>query len=194
MKLKNVLVYGHSQAQPSGMGDDMVAALKAKGVKFKRVGLQGRNDGGLLQEYADQGLGDPAQYDTIFLYGHGNNSTEAQTQKLVAFLGPERTVLVLPPVNVDRVVPDATAEQRLAKQKQRLDTFPGLLGVPVYGIWGNAQDFKNDEVHMRPGTKVGKGLVARMLQDREGGSIAPGLLVGGLVALAVVLALATRRR
>jgi hypothetical protein len=41
-----VLIYGHSQSQPTGMGDDMVKALGKAKVSVKRLGLQGRNDGG----------------------------------------------------------------------------------------------------------------------------------------------------
>ena len=196
MELRSALVYGHSQAQPSGMGDDMVAALKKRKVKVKRVGLQGRNDGGLLREYDKQGLGDPSQYDAVFLYGYGNDSTREQTKKLVAFLGPERTVLIIPPINLDRVVKGMTTEERLERQKQRVRELPEELGIPVYGIWGYAKDFKSDDVHMLPGSQVSKDLVEQILSDLESGrqGVSPLLIVGGMVAAAAVLALAARKR
>jgi hypothetical protein len=40
-----------------------------------------------------------------------------------------------------------------------------LLGIPVFGIWGGAKDFKSDKIHMRSGSEAGKPLVQRLLAE-----------------------------
>jgi LPXTG-motif cell wall-anchored protein len=158
----NVLIYGHSQAQPTGMGDDMVKALGKAKVKVKRLGLQGRNDGGLLKEIDK--LGDISGYDKVLLYGYGNDSTREQTQKLLAHLGPQRTILIVPPINLDR--PNVGEPgPRIEAQKKRVRELSELLKIPVFGIWGGAKDFKSDKIHMRSGSGAGKPLVQRLLAE-----------------------------
>jgi hypothetical protein len=157
-----VLIYGHSQAQPTGMGDDMVKALGKAKVSVKRLGLQGRNDGGLLNEIGK--LGDIGGYDKVLLYGYGNDSKREQTQKLLAHLGPQRTILIVPPINLDR--PNVGEPgPRIEAQKKRVKELSELLGIPVFGIWGGAKDFKSDKIHMRSGSEAGKPLVQRLLAE-----------------------------
>jgi hypothetical protein len=157
-----VLIYGHSQAQPTGMGDDMVKALGKAKVSVKRLGLQGRNDGGLLNEIGK--LGDIGGYDKVLLYGYGNDSKREQTQKLLAHLGPQRTILIVPPINLDR--PNVGEPgPRIEAQKKRVTELSELLGIPVFGIWGGAKDFKSDKIHMRSGSEAGKPLVQRLLAE-----------------------------
>lgn len=156
-----VLIYGHSQAQPTGLADDMVKALGKLKVKVTRVGIAGKNDGQLLS-LLDNRVGDISGYDRILLYGYGNSSTRPQTHKLLTHLGKSRTVLVIPPINLDRegVGPP---EPRLEAQKRRLRELPEEFGVPVFGIWGYRKDFRQDQIHMRPGTAPGKVLVEDLL-------------------------------
>jgi|688.fasta_scaffold128657_2 hypothetical protein len=157
-----VLIYGHSQSQPTGMGDDMVKALGKAKVSVKRLGLQGRNDGGLLNEIGK--LGDIGGYDKVLLYGYGNDSKREQTQKLLAHLGPQRTILIVPPINLDR--PNVGEPgPRIEAQKKRVKELSELLGIPVFGIWGGAKDFKSDKIHMRSGSEAGKPLVQRLLAE-----------------------------
>lgn len=58
-RVPKALVFGHSQAQPTGMGDDLVHALALRGWQVSRTGLQGRNDRRLLAEVGV--LGDIAE-------------------------------------------------------------------------------------------------------------------------------------
>lgn len=158
-----VLIYGHSQSQPTGMGDDMVKALGKAKVSVKRVGIHSMNDGQLLKLIPER-VGDISGYDRILLYGHGNNSTREQTQKLVAHLGPQRTILIVPPINLDR--PNVGEPgPRLEMQKKRVKELSELIGIPVFGIWGGAKDFKSDKIHMRSGSEAGKPLVQRLLAE-----------------------------
>jgi hypothetical protein len=144
------------------MGDDMVKALGKAKVSVKRLGLQGRNDGGLLNEIGK--LGDIGGYDKVLLYGYGNDSKREQTQKLLAHLGPQRTILIVPPINLDR--PNVGEPgPRIEAQKKRVKELSELLGIPVFGIWGGAKDFKSDKIHMRSGSEAGKPLVQRLLAE-----------------------------
>lgn len=165
-----VLIYGHSQAQPTGMGDDMMAALKKRKIKATRLGLQGRSDKALLKE-SDK-LGDVRGFDLVILYCGGNNSTREDTLKLVEHFGPKRTVAVLPPINLDRIV-DIPNEQRIAKQKDYQATVQKL--VPTYRLEnGRAGDFKKDQIHLRSGTAIGKALAEKILTDLGVGAVSGG--------------------
>jgi hypothetical protein len=198
-----VLIYGHSQAQPTGMGDDMVKALGKLKVGVKRVGIQGKNDGQLLKLLPDR-VGDISGYDKVLLYGYGNDSTKEQTQKLVQYLGPQRTILIIPPINLDRVVEGTTPEARLERQKQRVVELKALLGIPVYGIWGYKKDFKSDIIHMRPGSQAGAALVPYLLAElglqtpppdvQEGSALGSVLLVAGAALVGFMLARRNRAR
>lgn len=195
------LVFGHSQS--GGMGLDMVAALKALGFDVKRKTHNGANDKALIADLPE--LGDPAQYDRVFLYAGGNSDdpTVDQIKALVNHFGAAKTVVILPPVNTGRD-PAKVAAQR-AKNKGNYD---GLLGfVPVYSIEADYADFTSntDHVHLRAGSKPSKDLVATVLGDlglASGGAIVPStssttkavLIVGGAVLIAVLLALVTRSR
>lgn len=203
------LIYGHSQAQPTGMGDDMVNALKKRKVEVKRLGLQGRNDKQLLKE-SDK-LGDVSGFDLVFLYCGGNDSDRADTLKLVEHFGPKRVVAILPPINLDRVV-DIPNEQRIAKQQNYQAAVQKL--APTYRLeGGRAADFKKDKIHLRSGTAVGKALVEKILTDLgvgvSGGSTPAGspagvspaglptpglaLVAAGAAALLLVLWFRSRR-
>ena len=191
------LVFGHSQS--GGMGLDMVAALKKLGFDVKRKTHNGANDAALLKDLPD--LGDPAQYDRVFLYAGGNSDdpTVDQIKKLVDTFGASKTVVILPPVNVGR--DPAKVEAQRAKNKGNFDGLQGY--VPVYSIEADYADFTSntDHVHLRAGSKPSVDLVAKVLGDigLSGGALAPSgakaaLIIGGAVLIAIVLALMTRAR
>jgi hypothetical protein len=193
------LIFGHSQS--GGMGLDMVAALKGLGFDVKRKTHNGANDAALIKDLPD--LGDPAQYDRVFLYAGGNsdNPTVDQIKQLVNHFGVSKTVVILPPVNVGRK-PDKVEAQR-AKNKGNFDGLQGF--VPVYSIEADYADFTSntDHVHLRAGSKPSVDLVAKVLTDlglSKGGALATSsatktvLIIGGAVLIAIVLALMTRAR
>lgn len=156
-----VLIYGHSQSQPTGMGDDLVAALKKLKVQNKRLGLQGRSDKALLAEVGK--LGNVSGFDRVVLYCGGNNSTIPDTIKLINHFGAQRVTAVLPPMNVDRTVPNMTLEQRREHAAAYREAIKPL--VPVFQIEGHAADFKKDEIHLRSGTAIGKDLAQKLLEN-----------------------------
>lgn len=153
------VVYGHSQAQPTGMGDDMVAGLKKRGYSVNRVGLQGKNDKGLLDNI--DVLGDISDADRVFLYAGGNSDkpTVNDLRALIQALGPDRTTVILPPVNLDR--PTSAVVKQQAKNASNKAGIQDL--VPVYTVAGHAADFKADSIHMRAGTAISKQLVNTIL-------------------------------
>ena len=176
----NALVYGHSQAQPTGMGDDMVAALKKRKIKVTRLGLQGRSDKALIKESGK--LGDVSGFDLVFLYCGGNNSTREDTLKLVEHFGPKRVVAILPPINLDRDV-GTPNEQRIANQQSYQATVQTL--APTYRLeGGRAADFKKDQIHLRSGTAAGKALVEKILTDLGVGAVSGGSAPAGSPASA----------
>lgn len=191
--MKRALVYGHSQAQPTGMGDDMVKALKARGVKVDRLGLQGRNDAKLLAE-SDQ-LGDLSGYDRVFLYAGGNNDKPSpdDLRKLVEHFGASRTTVILSPVNTD-------GQGSRSPEVRRPISVANRAGVQdlvtAYEIEAPGSSFKPDGIHLRAGSPEGKALVERILTDLGAGGAPAG--AGGsstlLLVLAAVLGLYLLRR
>lgn len=150
-----IAVYGNSQAEPTGMGDDLVAELKKRKVEVKRIGLHGRDDAALLEEA--KSIGDPADYDKIVLYCGGNNSKVPQTIKLIQYFGADKCIAVLPPINIDkvpiRVLPGGTAAYSAEIKKL----------VPVFHITeGHADDFKSDGVHLKPKTEVSQDMAKKI--------------------------------
>jgi hypothetical protein len=147
-----VLIYGHSQAQPTGMGDDLVAALKKAKVEVKRLGLQGRNDKQLVEQSGQ--LGDTSGFDRVVLYCAGNNSKLNDTLGLIQHFGEKRVIVVMPPLNVDRVVAGKTLDQR----REEWANYRNALSmvVPVVQLEGTKADFKKDEIHLKAGTAAGK--------------------------------------
>ena len=193
------LVFGHSQS--GGMGLDMVAALKGLGFAVTRKTHNGANDAALIKDLPD--LGDPSQFDRVFLYAGGNSDdpTVGQIKQLVDHFGAAKTVVILPPVNVGRD-PAKVAAQR-AKNKGNFDGLQGY--VPVYSIEAEYADFTSntDHVHLRAGSKPSKDLVSQILSDvglTAGGSMAlsstakTALIIGGAMLIAILLALANRAR
>lgn len=194
------LIFGHSQS--GGMGLDMVAALKGLGFDVKRKTHNGANDAALIKDLPD--LGDPVQYDRVFLYAGGNSDdpTVDQIKQLVNHFGADRTAVILPPVNVGRD-PTKVAAQRV-KNKGNFDGLQGF--VPVYSIEADYADFTSntDHVHLRAGSKPSVDLVAKVLTDlglSKGGALATSggatkavLIIGGAVLIAILLALMTRAR
>ena len=195
------LIFGHSQS--GGMGLDMVAALKGLGFAVTRKTHNGANDAALIKYLPE--VGDPVQYDRVFLYAGGNSDdpTVDQIKQLVNHFGADRTAVILPPVNVGRK-PDKVEAQR-AKNKGNFDGLQGF--VPVYSIEADYANFTSntDHVHLRAGSKPSVDLVAKVLADlglSKGGALATSssgttkavLIIGGAVLIAVVLALMTRAR
>jgi hypothetical protein len=184
------------------MGLDMVAALKGLGFDVKRKTHNGANDAALIKDLPD--LGDPVQYDRVFLYAGGNSDDPSvdQIKQLVNHFGADRTAVILPPVNVGRK-PDKVEAQR-AKNKGNFDGLQGF--VPVYSIEADYADFTSntDHVHLRAGSKPSVDLVTKVLTDlglSKGGALATSggttkavLIIGGAVLIAILLALATRAR
>ena len=160
-----VAIYGHSQAQPTGMGDDLIAELKRRKISVHRLGLQGRSDSGLMKEIDK--LGSVSDCDKIVLYCGGNDSKIPDTIKLIQHFGAKRVVAVLPPINLDRVVSGNTNAQRLEKSKNYQAAISGM--VPVFQITnGKAADFKKDEVHLRSGTAIGRNIAVKIADAVEG--------------------------
>lgn len=155
-----VLIYGHSQAQPTGMGDDLVAALKKAKVEVKRLGLQGRNDKQLVEQSGQ--LGDTSGFDRVVLYCAGNNSKLNDTLGLIKHFGEQRVIVVMPPLNVDRVVAGKTLEQR----REEWANYRNALSmvVPVVQLEGTKADFKKDEIHLKSGTAAGKAFAQNLVE------------------------------
>ena len=197
MQFATALVYGHSQAEPWGMGDAMVDALKARGVKVTRIAKRGRNDKGLLKEVAS--VGDPAKYDRVFLYAGGNSDVPMldSLRALITHLGPAKTVVILSPLNVDRD-PERVATLRKRNEGNR----EGVKDLaPVYTVEAGNPSFSGDRIHMKAKAPENLALVAKILSDLDSGStggggegISPLLIVGGLAVLAAVLAFAAKKR
>lgn len=166
-----VAIYGHSQAQPTGLADDLVYALKKRGHKVLRLGLAGKSDKVLLERVDE--LGDWQDADRIVLYGHstGNGSTKQQTVALLTHLGLDRTILVLPPLNLSRGAGQPKADlpetnaQRIADHDKKVAYFGQY--VPTFYMVGYDQDFHKDRIHARPGTPPGKGLLATLMVALE---------------------------
>ena len=190
MALRTALIYGHSQAQPTGMGDDLLAALAGKNVVVKRVGLQGRGDADLLAE-APGALGDVSDYDRVFLFAGGNSmvQTAADLRKLVEYFGPKRTVVILSPVNLDR---DASTVASL--QSRNEGNRKGIEDlVPVYSVQAHKDSFKADGIHMRAGSPESVALAKQVIEDLSSSKSMSLLVVGGLVLAAALLALSRRK-
>ena len=166
-----VAIYGHSQAQPTGMADDLFYALKKRKHKVLRLGLAGKSDKVLLERVNE--LGDWQDSDRIVLYGHstGNGSTKQQTVALLTHLGLDRTILVLPPINLSRGKGEPKADltstnaERIASQEEKVAYFSNY--VPTFYMAGHDQDFHKDRVHARPGTPPGKILLDKLLVALE---------------------------
>ncbi len=159
--MPKALVYGHSQAQPTGMGDDLVKALHLRGWQVSRTGLQGRNDRRLLAEAS--ALGDIAGHDLVFLYAGGNSDRPSvrSLRALVQHFGPHRTIVILPPINVDGP-PELVVTLRTRNRGNR----EGIADlVKVYDLEAPGAAFKPDGRHMRAGTPAGAALVAQILRD-----------------------------
>lgn len=139
----NVLLYGNSQS--GGMGVAVEKALKKAGHTVKRVTRNGADDGDLLAYLTK--LPDPAQFDRTVLYAGGNSSKPDPTKidKLVSYFGTGRTVVVLPPINLDHPDPvwrenrRATATANAAGLKSTSKVF--LVEAP-------GKSFQTDHVHM----------------------------------------------
>jgi hypothetical protein len=160
-----VAIYGHSQAQPTGMGDDLIAELKKRKITTHRVGLQGRSDAGLMKEIDK--LGDVSDCDKIVLYCGGNDSKIPDTIKLIQHFGSKRVIAVLPPINLDRLSAGNTNEQKLEKSKNYQAALRGM--VQVFQITnGKSSDFKKDEIHLRSGTVIGKNIAVKIADAVEG--------------------------
>lgn len=174
--IRSALIYGHSQAEPTGMGDDLVAALKAAGVQVSRVGRHGKNDKQLLALAPD--LGDVSVYDRVFLFCGGNSDKPQwqNTRKLIQYFGASRVIAILPPINTSRNADIVAA----ARERRRANTEGIADLVRVYAIDAGGDEFKGDEVHMRPGTPTSKALAARLVAEMEGGSSTPWVLAVGL--------------
>jgi len=161
------------------MGDDLLAALKAAGVQVSRVGRHGKNDKQLLVLAPD--LGDVSGYDRVFLFCGGNSDKPQvkDTRALIEYFGASRVVAVLPPINTSR---DADVVQAaFARRDANKEGIADL--VPVYAVTANGDEFKADEIHMRPGTPTSKALAARIVADLEGGTTStPWVLAVGLGA------------
>lgn len=161
-----VLIYGHSQAEPTGMGDDMVNALKKRKIEVKRVGRHSYNDKMLLDEVA-KNVGDISGYDKVYLYAAGNNSKESDTKNLINYFiagtGGDKVVFILPPLNSDREVKGMTLDQRRKALADKVEKISEM--VPCYSIESTGSDFKKDEVHMRAGTDTGKKFVEKILSE-----------------------------
>jgi hypothetical protein len=172
------------------MGDDLVAALQARGYTVDRLGLQGRNDAQLLDQ-SDQ-LDDLSRYDRVFLYAGGNSDLPSvpDLRALIDHFGASRTVVILPPVNVDR--PPAKVAAQRAKNAANAAGIIDL--VPVYGIELPGSNFKSDSIHLRPGTPAGRDYVAGILATTLDGASGSwvGWAVGGL-ALGLGAAWLSRR-
>lgn len=200
-----IVIYGHSQAQPTGMGDDMVSALKKRKIEVKRVGRQSYDDARLLKE-VEQHLGDVAVFNKAILYGQGNSSKDEDTIKLVNYfqnkIGKDNVVFIMPPINRDR---DGAApiEQRRKKRSDYMEILSKT--TPVYSIEGGKSEFKKDQVHMRSGTKIGKEFAEKILDDmgigttggltiKKASFIMPAIIVGGAAGtIALVWWLLSRR-
>jgi len=188
-----VAIYGHSQAQPTGMGDTLKKALQDRGHTVIRLGLAGKSDRTLLQRVDE--LGPWQDADRIVLYGYSNGSEKSDTIALLQHLGLHRTRLVLPPINLDRETGTPNAQRKQNMQNQA-DFFSKY--VPTYWVAGHRADFHGDQIHMRAGSVAGKKLVARMLVDMgiDPPAVKRGGTGGSLLGVAVVVAVAvwiTRR-
>ena len=160
--MNSALIYGHSQAEPTGMGDDMLKALKAKGVKVTRVGRHGYNDAKLLSNTDE--LGDVSGYDHVFLYAGGNSDkpTPKDLRKLVQYFGGDRSTVVLSPVNLG-------GEGARAPEVRRPVNAGNRAGVEdivkVYEVEAPASSFKRDGIHLKSGSPESKALVESILTD-----------------------------
>lgn len=190
MPLRTALIYGHSQAQPTGMGDDLLAALMSKNVAVKRVGLQGRGDAALLAE-APGALGDVSGYDKVFLFAGGNSmvQTAADLRKLVEYFGPKRTVVILSPVNLDRDAASVSSLQ--ARNEGNRKGIEDL--VPVYSVEAHKGSFKDDGIHMRAGSPESVAVAKKVLDDLGGTKAMSWIVIGGLALAGVLLALSRRK-
>lgn len=189
---KTALIYGHSQAEPWGMGDAMVDALKARGVKVTRIAKRGRNDKGLLKEVGS--VGDPAKYERVFLYAGGNSDVPMldSLRALINHLGPSKTVLILSPLNVDRD-PERVATLRKRNEGNR-DGVKDL--VPVYIVEAGNASFSGDKIHMKAKAPENLALVQKILADLDGvpsqpeAPIQPAQGAGGGMPLGTILLVA----
>jgi len=184
------LIFGHSQS--GGMGLDLEAALKARGWAVKRSTIVGANDAklvSLVPEVADYA----ASADRVFLYGGGNSESPSvdDLRALVVALGAGKTVLVLPPVNVDD---PNRAEMVRAKNAGNAAALHEL--VPVYAVEGPSSSFQADKIHMRPGCPESVGLASKIVQELDR-KLTPTWLpwaVGGAAVLVLVLILSRAKK
>lgn len=183
------LLYGHSQT--GGMGIDLSAALQARGWKVKRVVHNGADDGELLALLP--AVGDLAGFDRVWLYGGGNSDapTVASLKKLVQALGAKRTVLILPPINVDR--DPAKLAAQTAKNTGNQAGLESL--VPVVQNRANASEFSADSIHMRAGSAASKAAAQEAIAAASGSSGAGWALAAiGAAALGYAVWRAGRRK
>ena len=183
--MPSALIYGHSQS--GGMGLDLDKALRKRGWKVSRTTRVGWNDGKLLANLDDVEA-EAAAASRVYLYGGGNSDKPSvkQLRELVQALGPSKTVLILPPVNLDRDADDVAAQR--AKNKGNADGLADL--VPVFQLEAAGSNFWPDKIHMRPGSPTSLAAAEQLVQPLEpsAGGAAPFLVAAvlGVAALLVV--------
>lgn len=167
-----VLIYGHSQSE--GMGLDVERLLKQAGFSVTRVTKRGYNDRRLVRDVPTLPAG---PWDRVILYAGGNSDTPSvgAIRELIGAFGADRTVVVLPPVNVDN--PERVNIGR-AKNAGNVAGISDL--VRVYAIEADQRSFYPDKIHMKPGCPPSKELAGRIVSDvSSAGGLAPG--AGGAV-------------
>ena len=172
--MKSAAIYGHSQS--GGMGLALQKLLQGRGVAVSRVTKVGATDKRLLDEIGDV-LDDARAADVVFLYAGGNtdNPSVPTLKKLLAALGPRKTVVILPPINTDR-----ESDRLTVLRARNAANAAGLDGLaPVLQVEAPAGQFWPDGIHLRPDSEVAKAEAQRAIDAASNRGAAPWVVAAG---------------